>query len=113
MPRAVLGECGCMSSPWVGLSLAGWQFTQRGCMITFAASVKSARERACVSRMPEKAEGLRNSSGFCAETAAEPTSKSRTAPNRGANASMQPPVQCRTITELWMAAPRLPSPLRA
>jgi len=36
MPRAVLGECGCMSSPWVGLSLAGWQFTQRGCMITLS-----------------------------------------------------------------------------
>jgi hypothetical protein len=91
LPRDAVGECGCMSSPWVGLSLAGWQFTQRGCMITFAASVKSARERACVSRMPEKAEGALNSTRLCAKAAVEPTSKSRTAPNRGVNASMQRP----------------------
>ena len=46
-PRVTWGRCGCMSLPWVGRSLAGWQFMQRGFMITLAASVNSARERAC------------------------------------------------------------------
>jgi hypothetical protein len=41
-PARDWGRCGCMSLPWVGRSLAGWQFI----MITLAASVNSALERA-------------------------------------------------------------------
>jgi hypothetical protein len=73
-----------MSLPWVGLSLAGWQFTQRGCMITFAASVKRARERAGVSVIPAKAEGGRSSTGFCAKAAVEHASKRRGTQSLGA-----------------------------
>jgi hypothetical protein len=47
--------------PMVGRSVAGWQFMQRGFMITFAASVNRARERAWGSVIPAKAEGARSS----------------------------------------------------
>jgi hypothetical protein len=43
------------------------QLIQRGFIITFAASVKSARERVCGSWMPENSDGERNSLGFCAD----------------------------------------------
>jgi hypothetical protein len=65
-PRTTGGECGCMSSPCVGRLLAGWQFMQRGFMITFPASVNSMRERARGSAMLAKAEGGRSSIRFCA-----------------------------------------------
>ena len=48
----------------MGRSLAGWQFMQRGLIITFAASVNKARERAGVSAMLEKPEGARSSVGL-------------------------------------------------
>ena len=63
-PRVTGGEWGCMSLPWVGRSLAGWQFMQRGFMITWAASVNSVRERACGSEIAAKAEGGRSSARF-------------------------------------------------
>src|ERR1700751_4231716 len=62
-PRVAGGECGCMSLPWVGLSPAGWQFMHRGFMITFAASVKRARERTWVSTILAKEEGAQQFDG--------------------------------------------------
>jgi hypothetical protein len=46
-----------MSLAWVGRSLAGWQFRQRGCVSTLAASAKIARERSPGSEMEENADG--------------------------------------------------------
>ena len=43
--------------PARGRSPTGWQFTQRGCVITFAASRKIAAERAAGSLMPANAAG--------------------------------------------------------
>ncbi len=44
----------CRFSPCVGTRVAGWQFMQRGLVITRAASVNSATERAVGSAMPAK-----------------------------------------------------------
>src|SRR3981081_3727396 len=45
---------------------------QRGFMIPFAASVKSARERVGASWMPENSDGGRSSPGFCAGARSPP-----------------------------------------
>ena len=46
--------------PCSGRSPAGWQFTQRGCWITFPASSKSATERALASAMDSNSEAGRS-----------------------------------------------------
>jgi hypothetical protein len=69
----------------VGLSLAGWQFMHRGFMITFAASVKRARERGCVSTILEKAEGERSSTAFCASLVVGLASKRRNPQSKEVN----------------------------
>jgi hypothetical protein len=48
-----------MSLAWVGRSLAGWQFRQRGCVSTLAASAKIARDRSFGSEMEENVDGGR------------------------------------------------------
>ena len=47
-------------------------------IITFAASVKSARERVCGSWMPENSDGERNSLGFCADACLLPKTNNDT-----------------------------------
>jgi hypothetical protein len=75
-PRNAAGRWTCSVSPWLGLSPAGWQFMQRGLVMTFAASAKRARDRAARSAISENALGGGKPSGTCAialVTASPPT----------------------------------------
>src|SRR5258708_37310897 len=49
-----------MSFAWVGRSPAGWQFMQRGPVMTFAASANRARDRSAGSLIDANASGPRN-----------------------------------------------------
>src|SRR6478735_4991365 len=74
--RVTRGWCGCLSLPCKGRSLAGWQFMQRGCVSTLAASANIARDRSAGSEIDANAEGACKplGAGVCAEPATEPAS---------------------------------------
>src|SRR3954463_9603157 len=75
--RVTRGSCGCLSLPCKGRSLAGWQFMQRGCVSTLAASAKMARDRSPESEIGAKSDGDRKLLlvvGVCAELVTEPMS---------------------------------------
>src|SRR5260370_31465360 len=73
-PPYINGTCGWGSSPCVAWRVAGWQFMQRGLVITLAASTNSATGRAFSSGTLAKAED-----GFSGITSAAPIGKPVTA----------------------------------
>src|SRR5258706_14107657 len=67
-PPYINGTCGWRSSPCIAWRVAGWQFMQRGLVITFAASTNSATDRAFSSVTLANAE-----TGFSGITSAAPS----------------------------------------
>src|SRR5258707_14369979 len=67
-PPYISGTCGWRSSPCVAWRVAGWQFMQRGLVITLAASANNAADRTFASVMLANAE-----SGFSGTTSAAPS----------------------------------------